>query len=93
MGCTLLLKVDNSGLMDVAKGRVVTPLNRVFHTRPMSEDMFRVTLDRVFPDCESFDPPSQPPDADSQYNLGQCLGWLMLWPKELIRLDSPITTT
>jgi len=47
VGCTLLLQVNNE-LKDVAKARIVAPLNRVFHTVPMADTMFRVTLDRVF---------------------------------------------
>ena len=53
--------------MDVAKGRVLQPLNRVYHTRPMPEEMFKVTLDRVLQDCGELDPPVQPTDADSHY--------------------------
>src|ERR1041384_6134429 len=58
----------------------------------MADTMFRVALDRVFPGCANLDPPTQPPEADSELNLEQCLSWPMLWPKELIRVDSCFTT-
>ena len=45
--CTLLLGV-NGELKDVAKGKIVTPLNRIFHGRPMADDMFRVAISRPF---------------------------------------------
>ena len=82
----------NNELKDVAKARIVAPLNHVFHTVPMADTMFRVALDRVFPGCANLDPPTQPPEADSELNLEQCLSWPMLWPKELIRVDSCFTT-
>ena len=91
VGCTLLLQVNNE-LKDVAKARIVAPLNHVFHTLPMADNMFRVALDRVFPGCANLDPPTQPPEADSELNLEQCLSWPMLWPKDLIRVDPSFTT-
>src|SRR3954468_15692976 len=91
VGCTLLLQVNNE-LKDVAKARIVAPLNRVFHTVPMADTMFRVALDRVFPGCANLDPPTQPPEADSELNLEQCLSWPMLWHKDLIRVDPSFTT-
>lgn len=89
----MMLSAGDGGFMDVAKGRVLQPRNRVFHTRPMPEEMYKVTLDRVLPNCGELDPPVQPSDADSHQNIGQCLGWLLLWPKALIRLDPPILIT
>ena len=84
--CTLLLRV-NGELKDVARGKIVTPLLRVMHNTPMPEDVFRVTLTRVFPGCGALDPPSQPAQADSELNLEQCVVWPLTWPKALIRLD------
>ena len=76
-GCTLLLRV-NGELKDVAKGKIVTSLNRVFHGRPMADDVFRVTISRALPGCGSLYPPFQPDKADSELNLKQCLLWRMI---------------
>ena len=87
----MLLRV-NGELKDVAKGKIVTPLNRVFHGRPMADDVFRVTISRALPGCGGLDPPSQPAEADSELNLEQCVIWPMIWPKELIRVNPSVTT-
>ena len=89
--CTLLLGV-NGELKDVAKGKIVTPLNRVFHGSPMADDVFRVTISRALPGCGSLYPPFQPDEADSELNLEQCVLWPMIWPKALIRVDPSVTT-
>ena len=60
------------------KGKVVTPLNRVSHGRPMADDLLRVTLSRVLPGCSGLDPPYQPAEADSELNLKQCVIWPMI---------------
>ena len=90
-GCTLLLRV-NGELKDVAKGKIVTPLNRVFHGRPMADDVFRVTISQDLPGCCSLYPPFQPDEADSDLNLEQSVLWAMIWPKALIRVDPSVTT-
>ena len=78
--CTLLLCV-NGELKDVAKAKIVTPLNRMWHGTPMPDDVFRIMLSRVLPGCGALDPPSQPPEADNELNLEQCLVWQLRWPK------------
>ena len=88
--CTLLLHVDGE-LKEVAKGKIVTPLNRISHGMPMPDDVFRVTLSRVLPGCGALDPPHQPLDAETELNLEQCLIWPLIWPKALIRLDASTT--
>lgn len=83
----------NGELKDVAKGKIITPLNRVSHGVRMPDDVFRVTLSRVLPGCGALDPPNQPPAADSELNLEQCLVWPLTWPKSLIRLETtPVNT-
>ena len=89
--CTLLLGV-NGELKDMAKGKIVTPLNRVFHGRPMADDMFRVTISLALSVCASLYPPFQPEEADSELNLEQCVLWPMIWRKALIRVDPSVTT-
>ena len=44
--CTLLCYV-NDELRDVAKGTIVQPLQRTFHSRPMSDSVHRVKISRV----------------------------------------------
>ena len=84
--CTFLLKVDNE-LKEVANGKIVNPLNRMFHTVPLGPGEFRVTVARVFPGCGDLDPPYQPLEADKEMKLGECLNWPLKWPKALIRVD------
>ena len=60
--CTLLLGV-NGELKDVAKGKIVTPLNHIFHGRPMADDVFRVAISRALPGCAGLYPPFQPDEA------------------------------
>ena len=86
VGCTFLLDVNNE-LKDVAKGSIVQQLHRMFHTVPMPPGMFRVSVTWVLAGYEDLDPPHQPPGADSELKLGQCLNWPVKWPKALIRLD------
>src|SRR5664279_994369 len=54
--CILLLQV-NSEYKDVAKGSVVRPLIRMFHTVSMPPDMFRVSVLRVLAGCGDLYPP------------------------------------
>ena len=82
----------NGDLKDVAKGKIVTPLNRIFHGRPMADDVFRVELIRPLPGCAGLYPPFQPDKADSELNLEQCPVWPLIWPKALIRVDPSVTT-
>ena len=65
----------NGELKDVAKGKIMTPLNRIFHGRPMADDVFRVTISRALPACGSLYPPFQPDEADSELRLEQCVLW------------------
>ena len=85
--CTLLLNVDNE-LKDVARGSVLMPENRSFHFKPMDDSVHRVRVDRSLPGCGDLDPPSQPPDADSELKVGQLKNHILLWPKALIRLNT-----
>ena len=88
VGCTLLLVVDNK-LKDVVKGFVVQPAVCMFHTNPMASDVHRVRVDRVLPGCEDLTPVYQPPNCASEQTVGGLkTGHLMLWPKDLIRLNS-----
>ena len=75
--CTLLLLV-NDELKEVAQATIMTPLSRIHHNRPISDEVHKVSLARVFPGCGYLDPPSQPLEAESELNLEQCLIWPLL---------------
>ena len=53
--CTLLHFVG-AELVDVAKGRIVQPGNRMFHGNPMAPTMYRVEVVRVLPGCDELLP-------------------------------------
>ena len=63
--CTLLHWVDGE-LRDAAKGTIIQPSSRDFHTNPMACDMLRVKYDMVLPGYENLEPPSQPQGWDEE---------------------------
>ena len=86
----LLLNVDNQ-LKDVAKGAVVFPQTKTFHTVPMDENMLRVRVDRALPGCEDMHPLTQPPEQVEMLKVGQLKNKMLLWPKTLIRLNNAVS--
>ena len=93
VSCTLLHFVNNE-LVDVAKGRIVQPGNRVFHGNPMPPSLYRVELVRVLPGCDELLPPIRPTGADEDdvMALSACVSWPLLWPKSQIHLGVGDTT-
>src|SRR3954468_24535929 len=87
--CTLLCYVNNE-LRDVAKGTIVQPLQRMFHSKPMPDSVHRVKISRVLRGCNDLEPPIQPPGADEEepYVLRSCFGLFLLWPKSMICLGT-----
>ena len=85
--CTLLLNVDNA-MKAVARGVVLYPQNRTFHTVTMDDNMHRVRVDRSLPGCEDLYPPTQPPKNVGLLKVGQLKNKMLLWPKALIRLNT-----
>ncbi|KAK1605587.1 hypothetical protein QYE76_029260 [Lolium multiflorum] len=87
--CTFLMKV-NDELKDVARGSILRPLDKKWHTRDMEDDVYRVEVDRALPGYEDLFPPNQPhgADDDSPLNLASLKGWVLLWPKTLIRINT-----
>ena len=85
--CTLLLNVDNA-VKAVARGAVLFPRNRSFHTVPIDDNMHRVRVDRSLPGCGDLYPPTQPPENDGMLKVGQLKNKILLWPKALIRLNT-----
>jgi hypothetical protein len=59
----------------------------------MPPNAYRISIVRVLPGYEEVDPPMQPAGAESEVDLGGSLGYMMLWPKEMIRLDHPGTAS
>ena len=70
-------------LVDVAKGRIVQPGNRVFHGNPMPPTVYRVQLVRVLWGCGDLLPPYRPPGADEEdeMTLIPCVNLPLIWPK------------
>jgi hypothetical protein len=82
--------MDNQ-LKDVAKGAVVFPQTKTFHTVPMDENMLRVRVDRALPGCEDMHPLTQPPEQVEMLKVGQLKNKMLLWPKALIRLNNAVS--
>ena len=66
--CTLLHFVG-AELVDVAKGRIVQPGNRMFHGNLMPPTVYRVEVVRVLPGCDELLPPIRPAGADEEYEM------------------------
>jgi hypothetical protein len=92
VGCTLLL-ILNGELHEVAKENIIQPLECNFHDQPMPANAYRISIVQVLPGYEEVHPPMQPPGAESEVDLGGSLGYMMLWPKDMIRLDHPGTAS
>ncbi|KAK1681184.1 hypothetical protein QYE76_042032 [Lolium multiflorum] len=73
--CTFLMRV-NDELKDVARGSILRPLDKKWHTRDMEDDVYRVEVDRALPGYEDLFPPNQPhgADDDSPLNLASLKG-------------------
>jgi hypothetical protein len=92
VGCTLLL-ILNGELHEVVKANIIQPLKRNFHSQLMPPNAYMISIVRVLPSYEEVDPPMQPPGAETEVDLGGRLGYMMLWLKDMIRLDHPGTTS
>ncbi|KAK1663854.1 hypothetical protein QYE76_052013 [Lolium multiflorum] len=77
--CTFLMRV-NGELKDVARGSILRPLDKKWHTRDMEDDVYRVEVDRALPGYEDLFPPNQPHGADDEdpLNLASLKGWVLL---------------
>ena len=96
--CTILYLIKGHKV-DVGKGMIMDPSQRTFHNQPIPAGHFRVSLTSVKSGHEDLPPPVQHVGADDETppRIGCCKGWVLLWPKNLIRLEpaesTPITTT
>ncbi|KAK1644183.1 hypothetical protein QYE76_061988 [Lolium multiflorum] len=81
--CTFLMRV-NGELKDVARGSILRPLDKKWHTRDMEDDVYRVEVDRALPGYEDLFPPNQPHGADDEdpLNLASLKGWVSVPPRQ-----------
>ena len=75
--------------MDVGKGTIVKPKDRLFHRRQMPDNALRVSVASVKAGYEGFPRPIQTDGEDDETptQLGQCKNWPILWPKNLLRVE------
>ena len=95
--CTILYMIKGQKV-DVGKGMIMDPLQPTFHNQPIPAGHFRVSLSNVKSGHEDLPPPVQHVGADYETppRIGSYKNWVLLWPKNLIRLEptesTPITT-
>jgi hypothetical protein len=88
----------NGQKVDVGKAVITKPLELMFQGQPIPGGHFKVTLSSVKSGQEDLPPPVWlgGEDDETPPRLGNCKGWMLLWPKNLLRLEAaestPITT-
>ena len=77
-------------MKDVAKGKIIQPTGRTFHTNKMPADVLRVKYDIVLPVCDNVRPPSKPQgwEKEEPATLATGFHYMYLWPKSQIRLGT-----
>ena len=80
----------DGSLKDVAKGTIIQPKGRSFHTNKMPADVLRVKYDLVLPGCDHVRPPSDPQgwEEEEPATLATGFHYMDLWPKSQIRLGT-----
>ena len=75
--------------MDVGKGTIVKPKDRLFHRRQMPDNALRVSVASVKAGYEGFPRPIQTDGEDDETptQLGQCKNWPILWPKNFLCVE------
>jgi hypothetical protein len=68
-------------------------MDKKYHIRDIPTDCYRVEVDWALPGCEDLYPPNQPDNVYSELKVSKLKGWLMLWPKTLIRLNTTSGST
>jgi len=85
--CTLLLNIGGQ-VVDVAKAVLMNPLDRELHHVRMPDTVFKVTLSRLVSNEYSKLPLPVPSGGEEQpTDLGGSKGWMIMWPKVLIRVE------
>ena len=87
--CTILYTIGNQKVAVIMK-----PKEPLFHSRPIPPNVFKVSVASVKPGHENL-----PPlilvgdDNETPRRLGNCCnGWVLLWPKSLLRLEAAGST-
>ena len=77
------------GLVDVGKGTIVKPKDRLFHRRQMPDNALRVSVVSVKAGYEGFPRLIQTDGEDDETptQLGQCKNWSITWPKNLLCVE------
>lgn len=91
--CTILYTISGQKV-DVGKATIVKPKERSFHSRPMPPGVFKVSMASVKAGHENLAPPVPlgGDDDETPPRLGDCKSWVLLWPKNLLRLEADGST-
>lgn len=91
--CTILYTIGDQKV-DVGKAMIMEPKEPLFHSRPIPPNVFKVSVDSVKPGHENLPPLILVGDDDeTPRRLGDCCnGWVLLWPKSLVRLEAAGST-
>jgi hypothetical protein len=83
----------NDKLKYVVRGSIIRPVDKKYHTKDIPVDHYRVEVDRALLSYKNFYPPNQPDKADSELKVSELKGWLLIWPKTLIRTNTTSGST
>ena len=91
--CTILYTTGDQKV-DVRKATIMNPKEPLFHSRPIPPTVFKVSVASVKPGHENLPPLILVGDDDeTPGRLGVCCnGWVLLWPKSLLRLEAAGST-
>ena len=91
--CTILCTIGNHKV-DVGKVTIMEPKEPLFHSRPIPPTIFKVSVASVKPGYKNLPPLILVGDDDeTPWRLGDCCnGWVLLWPKSLLRLEAAGST-
>ena len=91
--CTILYTIGDQKV-DVGKATIMKPKEPLFHSRPIPPNVFKVSVASVKPGHDNLPPPTLlVDDEETPRRLGDCCnGWVLLWPKSLLRLEAAGST-
>ena len=91
--CTILYTIGDQKV-DVGKATIMEPKEPLFHSRSIPPNVFKVSVASVKPGHENLPPLILVGDDDeTPRRLGDCCnGWVLLWPKSLLRLEAAGST-
>ena len=91
--CTILYTISDQKV-DVGKATIMEPKEPLFHSRPIPPNVFKVSVSSVKPGHENLPRLILVGDDDeTPRRLGDCCnGWVLLWPKSLLRLEAAGST-